>query len=91
VSPIWWRPCTTTSFEVAAAVWQIHTRDHAPVTGVHGAVYKVLQKSSGVVYDSVRGVTKLVGKGLDATFEHMYPELAHINSSNERAADFVGI
>ncbi len=55
-------------------------------TGVHGAVYKVLQKSSGVVYDSVRGVTKLVGKGLDATFEHMYPQLAHANSSNERAA-----
>ena len=55
-------------------------------TGVHGAVYKVLQKSSGAVYDSVRGVTKLVGKGLDATFGHMVPELAHTNSSNERAA-----
>lgn len=55
-------------------------------TGVHGVVYKVLQKSSGVVYDSIRGVTKLVGKGLDAALEHMYPELAHANSSNERAA-----
>jgi pimeloyl-ACP methyl ester carboxylesterase len=58
----------------------------ATPTGVHGVVYKVLQKSSGAVYDSVRGVTKLVGKGLDAALEHMYPELAHANSSNERAA-----
>ena len=57
-----------------------------PRAGVHGAVYKVLQKSSGLVYDSVRGVTKLVGGGLDAALNHLEPELAHLNSSDERAA-----
>jgi pimeloyl-ACP methyl ester carboxylesterase len=57
-----------------------------PRAGVHGAVYKVLQKSSGLVYDSVRGVTKLVGGGLDAALSHLEPELAHLNSSDERAA-----
>ena len=31
-----------------------------PVSGVHGVVYKVLQKSSGAVYGSIRTVTKLV-------------------------------
>jgi len=57
-----------------------------PRSGVHGAVYKVLQKSSGMVYDAVRGVTKLVGGGLDAALNHLEPELAHLNSSSERAA-----
>ena len=58
----------------------------APRSGVHGAVYKVLQKSSGMVYDSVRGVTKLVGGGLDVALKHLEPELAHLHSSSERAA-----
>lgn len=57
-----------------------------PRPGVHGTVYQVLQKSSGVVYDAVRGVTKLVGGGLDAALNHLQPELAHLHSSNERAA-----
>jgi pimeloyl-ACP methyl ester carboxylesterase len=38
------------------------------------------------VYDSVRGVTKLVGGGLDAALSHLEPELAHLHSSDERAA-----
>ena len=57
-----------------------------PRPGVHGTVYQVLQKSSGVVYDAVRGVTKLVGGGLDVALKHLEPELAHLHSSNERAA-----
>lgn len=57
-----------------------------PASGVHGAVYNVLQKTSGMVYGTIRRITTLIGGGLDAALEHLQPELAHINSSNERAA-----
>jgi pimeloyl-ACP methyl ester carboxylesterase len=57
-----------------------------PVGGVHGLVYKVLQKTSGAVYDTIRLITRFVGGGLDATLEHVHPELPHVNSSNQRAA-----
>lgn len=57
-----------------------------PVSGVHGAVYQLLAKTSGFVYKSIRGVTALIGGGLDAALAHLEPELAHLNSSDERAA-----
>lgn len=57
-----------------------------PVTGVHGVVYKVLQRSSGLVYDLIRTITSGIGNRLDSALSHLEPELAHINSSNERAA-----
>ncbi len=54
-------------------------------SGVHGAVYKVLQGTSAIVYQIVRGITSGIGCGLDAALSHLEPELAHINSSRERA------
>lgn len=56
------------------------------MTGVHGVVYKVLQRSSGLVYDLIRTITSGIGNRLDSALSHLEPELAHINSSNERAA-----
>ena len=57
-----------------------------PPTGPHGVAYKVLQSASGMVYGAIRGITRLIGGGFDAALEHLQPELAHVNSSNERAA-----
>ncbi len=62
------------------------TADAPPAGAVHGAVYTVLQKTSGLVYDAIRTITKQVGGGLDAALERLRPELDHINSSSERAA-----
>ena len=57
-----------------------------PASTVHGAVYQALAKTSGFVYQGIRGVTTLIGGGLDAALAHLEPELAHLNSSDERAA-----
>jgi pimeloyl-ACP methyl ester carboxylesterase len=57
-----------------------------PASAVHGAVYQALAKTSGFVYQGIRGVTTLIGGGLDAALAHLEPELAHLNSSDERAA-----
>lgn len=57
-----------------------------PDSGVHGAAYQLLHRSSAIVYDTIRGVTKLVSGGLDAAMEHLQSELGHLDSSDERAA-----
>lgn len=62
------------------------TADAPPAGAVHGVVYTVLQKTSGLVYDAIRSITKQVGGGLDAALDRLRPELDHINSSSERAA-----
>ncbi|OGB33867.1 MAG: hypothetical protein A3F78_13585 [Burkholderiales bacterium RIFCSPLOWO2_12_FULL_61_40] len=62
------------------------TANAAPAGAVHGAVYTVLQKTSGLVYSAIRSITKQVGGGLDAALERLRPELDHVNSSSERAA-----
>jgi pimeloyl-ACP methyl ester carboxylesterase len=57
-----------------------------PTGGVHGAVYTVLQKSSSVVYNAIRGATHLVRGGLDDALGHIGSELEHLNSSAQREA-----
>lgn len=57
-----------------------------PGNAAHGAVYTVLKKTSGLVYGTIRGITKLVGGGLDAALAHLAPELEQLNSSAEREA-----
>jgi pimeloyl-ACP methyl ester carboxylesterase len=52
----------------------------------HGPVQAAVRKATGLVYGSVRGVTRMVGAGLDVALGRLQPELAHINSSKERAA-----
>ncbi len=52
----------------------------------HGPVHSVVRKATGLVYGSVRGVTRLVGTGLDAALGRLQPELEHIQSSKVRAA-----
>lgn len=42
-----------------------------PPRGVHGAVYKVLHGSSSLVYRGVRGVTSVVGAGLERAWDHL--------------------
>lgn len=54
--------------------------------GMHGLVYRVLQKTSAQVYRLVRQIATGVGGGFDAALEHLQPELAHLQSSRERAA-----
>lgn len=58
----------------------------APDQGVHGTVYTVLHRASGLIYNSIRGVAKLVGGGLDVALGRLQPELDQINSSAEREA-----
>lgn len=52
----------------------------------HGPVHSVVRKATGWVYGTVRGVTRLVGARLDAALVRLQPEVAHIQSSKERAA-----
>lgn len=51
-----------------------------------GAVHTVLHKSSGLVYGSIRRMTRLVGGGLDAALGRLQPEIEHVHSTNERMA-----
>ncbi len=60
--------------------------DTPPASKVHGAVATVLQKSSGLIYSAIRGITKGVGGGLDAALDLLQPEMEHLNSSSEREA-----
>jgi pimeloyl-ACP methyl ester carboxylesterase len=55
-----------------------------PPTGVHGAVYKVLQGSSALVYRLVRRATTGVGHGVDNAVEYFHPERDPADSSNAR-------
>ena len=57
-----------------------------PTSGVHGAVYTALQKSSALVYNTIRGVTRLVRGGLDDALGQLGSELEHQNSSAQREA-----
>lgn len=57
-----------------------------PRKHVHGPVHAAIRKATGLVYGAVRGVTRMVGTGLDAALGRLQPEVAHIQSSNERAA-----
>ena len=53
---------------------------------VHGAVESVLRTTSGWVYGSIRGVTHLVGGGLDVALAQLQPEIEHLASTHERLA-----
>jgi pimeloyl-ACP methyl ester carboxylesterase len=55
-------------------------------SGVHGAVEATLRTTSGWVYSAIRGVTNLVGGGLDAALGQLKPELENIPSTAEREA-----
>lgn len=57
---------------------------HRPRTP--GPVPSVVRKAAGLVYGSVRGVTRIVAAGLDMALGRLQPELEHIQSSKERAA-----
>lgn len=55
-------------------------------TGVHHAVYKVLQRSSGAVYGAIRQITRRAGGGVDTVLSHLQPLLSEQNSSPAREA-----
>ena len=57
-----------------------------PPTGVHGAVYHVLQGSSALVYRMVRRVTTAAGHGLDYAVEYFHPERDPAQSSRIRTS-----
>lgn len=52
----------------------------------HGPVLAAVRKATGLVYGSVRGVTRMVGIGLDVALRRLQPEVEHIQSSKERYA-----
>ncbi len=54
--------------------------------GKHGPVHAVARKATGLVYGSVRGITRLVGAGIDKALERLAPEIEHLQSTKERAA-----
>ena len=62
------------------------TAPHARPTGAHGAVETVLRTTSGWVYHAIRGITQLVGGGLDAALRNLQPELDQLASTEEREA-----
>ena len=64
--------------------WGTH-RTQTPA-GVHGAAYKVLRRSSSLVYKSIRGVTKSVGGGLDLALTRLQPNPTPLESSPAREA-----
>lgn len=49
-------------------------------------VQAVLRKATGLVYGTIRRVTRLVGGGLDVALGRLQPELAQLQSTKERAA-----
>jgi pimeloyl-ACP methyl ester carboxylesterase len=57
-----------------------------PVLKAHEAVSSGLKLTSGAVYRSIRGITNLVGGGLDAALGQLPPELENIESGSEREA-----
>jgi pimeloyl-ACP methyl ester carboxylesterase len=62
------------------------TTGERSTTGVHRAIYKVLQRGSGLVYGAIRQITRRTGSGLDAALNHLQPALSEPNSSCAREA-----
>ena len=52
----------------------------------NGRVQTAVRKTTGLVYGSVRGVTRMVGAGLDLALGRLQPAVEHLQSSRERAA-----
>lgn len=52
----------------------------------HGAVRKVVHKTTGLMYGSIRRATHLVAGGLDRALGRLQPEIAHLHSTKEREA-----
>ena len=52
----------------------------------NGRVQTAVRKSTGLIYGSVRGVTRLVGAGLDLALGRLQPAVEHLPSSHQRAA-----
>ena len=66
-------------------------RPFTTVRGKHskrskGRVQTAVRRTTGLVYGSVRGVTRMVGAGLDLALGRLQPAVEHIQSSKERAA-----
>ena len=52
----------------------------------HGAVRKVVHKTTGLIYGSIRRATHLLAGGLDVALGRLQPEIEHLHSTKERDA-----
>jgi pimeloyl-ACP methyl ester carboxylesterase len=52
----------------------------------HGPVRKVVHKTTGLLYGSIRRATHLLAGGLDLALGRLQPELEHLHSTKERDA-----
>ncbi|MCF8209049.1 MAG: GPI inositol-deacylase [Rhodoferax sp.] len=57
-----------------------------PASAAHRLVEGTLRTTSGLIYSAVRGISNLVGGGLDVALRQLQPEVAQLPSSAERAA-----
>jgi hypothetical protein len=65
----------------------MHTNIAKTPTGLGGAIVGgAVNGTASMVYESIRGVTRAVGRGIDLALGAVTPALGHINSSPELEA-----